>query len=397
MACGPTPATSNATRLFYLVQDTCGELPVSPVFKQIPFTTGVPAIQRDVLQSAELDGSPEITGVRLGSYNVTNETGVELKYGVHDDLLASAMQSDWVSGNTVASGAIVVDATAKTITATGVDVTSDISVGDLIKLPDLTGYNAEPQLVTAISFSTDTVITVGAAKVANALLGIVGLEDESGTSTITTNDILTVGTTRKKVALLVEYGDISGGPTYDLVMDAEATGFNFNVAVNALVTGTINFIGKTFAGNSGLPSGATLEDAAAAEPYTGIDGCLAKDGAPLLLSTSADMTLDRGASPVFELCSKYLSHISYAKANNTVSVSTFFYDYNLSDQFESEVDGDYTIICSLDGKAMAFNYPTAKITGLSRDVAEGDIAQTAELQAYKPSGAVSSLILRRVE
>lgn len=397
MACGPTPATSNAVRLFYLVQDTCGELPASPVFKQLPFTTGVPSIQRDVLQSAELDGSPEITGIRLGSYNVTNETGVELKYGVHDDLLASAMQSEWVAGQDVPSGAVVVDSTAKTVTVTGVDVTSVISVNDLIKLPDLTGYNAEPQLVTAIAFTTDTVITLGSAKTANPLLNIIGLTDESGTSSIITNDILTVGTIRKKVALLVEYGDITGGPTYDLVIDAEATGFNFNVAVNALVTGTINFIGKTFAGNSGLPVGATLQNAVNVEPYTGIDGCLAKDGAPLLLSTAADMTLDRGASPVFELCSKYLSHISYAKANNTVSVSTFFYDYNLSDQFESEVDGDYTIICSLDGKAMAFNYPTAKITGLTRDVAEGDIAQTAELQAYKPGGAVSSLIIRRVE
>ena len=195
----------------------------------------------------------------------------------------------------------------------------------------------------------------------------------------------------------MEYGDITGGPTYDLIVDAEVTGFNFNVAVNALVTGTLSMIGKTHASNSGLPAGATLQDVAAHKPYTAIDGCMAKDGAQLLLTTSADMTLDRGASAVFELCSKCLSHISYTKANNTVSVSTFFYDYNLQTDFEGEVEGDYSIVCSLEGKAMAFNYPNALFTGLDKDVSEGDISQTAELQAYKPAGAVSSLIIRRVE
>lgn len=397
MACGPTPATANATALYYLIQDTCGELPANPVFKKIPFTGGVPFVQRDVLQSSVLDGTPEITGVRLGSYNVSSETAIELKYGAFDDLLAAAMQSDWVTGTALTGESVTISADDKAATVAGSDLTPSISVGDYIKFSDLTGYNSNPQLVTAITFdSTDTVITLGMAKTTNELMGIVGLADETATSDVVTNDTLTVGTNRKKVALLVEYGDITGGPTYDLTMDAEATGFTFNVAVNAIVTGSINFIGKSHKGNFTLPVGTTFEDLDDSESFTGIDGCLAKDNEPLLLSTSVDLTLDRSASAVFELCSKYLSHVSYGKANNTVSVSTFFYDYELSNQFENEIDGDYSMRCSLDGKALAFNYPNCKITGLTRDVGEGDVAQTAELQAYKPASSPSSLIIRRV-
>lgn len=391
-----TPATANATSLYYVVQETCGELPLNPTFKQLKFTGGIPSVSRDTLQSAELDGSPEITGLRLGSFQVANQTNIELKYGVHDDLLAAAMQSDWQSGATLSATSATIDATAKTLTLAGIDSTSSISVNDIIVLPSLTGYNIGSHIVTAISFSTDTVITLGSAVVENVTAGVQGLVDESGTTDLIVNDTLSVGTSRTQIAFLVKYGDLDGGVAYDLTMDAEITGFNFSVGVNALVTGSISAIGKTYQNNATLPTGATLEDTTDAEPYSGIDGSVSKDGTRLLLSTNADMTLERNATAVFEIGSKYMSHVSYGKATNTVALSTFFYNYDLEDQFIGEVDGDYTIMTRLDHKAMAFNYPSAKITEAPKEVGEGDVTMNASLQAYKAAGKVSSLIIRRV-
>lgn len=391
------PASANATRLFYCVQEDCGELPLNPVFKQLRFTGGVPSLSMDPLTSNELDGSPEVTGIRLGSRQVANDAAVELYYGAHDDLLESAMQSSWVAGNSIPSQSIVIDADALTATITGYDATAEIFEGDLIRFPDLTlGGNNQPLLVTTISFSTDTVIGLDVAKKDDPALGIDGLINESGSSTVTQGDKLLVGTDRTKIALLVEYGDINGGPTYDLVLDAEATGFSFDVAVNAIVTGTISFIGKTFGQNTGLPAGATLTSPNSEKPFTGIDGSIVKNGIPLLLSSSATMSLDRGATASFEIGSKFLSHISYGRAVNDVSVSTFFYDYALSQDYENEVEGNYSIIVSLDGKAMSFNYPTALITVLDRDVSEGDITQATTLSPYKPVGQSSSLIIQRI-
>jgi hypothetical protein len=397
MAC-LIPASANATALYYSVQTVCGELDASPVFKKIRFTGGVPTLSMDALTSAELDGSPEVTAIRMGSRQSNAEAAIELYFGAHDDLLESAMQSTWQTGSVINGESVVIDSVGLTATVTGSDVTALISVGDYIKFPDMTNPgNQQPQLVTDISFTTDTVIGLDTAKANNPTLGVVGLIDETATTDITIADKLLIGTERKFIALLVEYGDLNGGPAYDLTLDNEVTGFSFNVAVNAIITGSMTFIGRTFSQNSGLPAGATLTDNNSEKPFTGIDGSFVKNGLPLLLSTSADLSLDRGATPSFELNSKFMSHISYDKAVNEVSIGTFFYDYALSNDYEGEVEGSYSIAASLAGKAMAFSYPTALITGLERDVSTGDITQTATLSPFKPAGQASSLIIQRIE
>lgn len=393
-----TPASANATSIYYCIQEKCGELPLNPVFKRLRFTGGVPNMARDTLQSSELDGSAEVTGVRLGSRNVTSEQSIELSYGSHDDLLAVALQSSWVTGDSFEARAIAIDAEAKAVTVTGFDLTSSVQAGDLFKMPALDlGINNQPLLATTVSFTDgNTVIGIDAATISNPSLGIVGIETESATSDVIVNDKLVIDTERKRVALLVEYGDMDGGATYDLTTDAEVTGFSFNMAVNALVTGSLNFIGKTLAYNSGLPTGATLEDAPKSKSFTAVDGALVKDGLPLLLSTSIDITFDRNATAMFEIGSNNMSYISYGKATSTISTSTAFRDYALATQFGNEVTGDYSIIASSDGHALAFNYPTALVTGLTQEVGEGDVTQTAELQAYKGDNDLSSLIIRRV-
>ncbi|AUR97576.1 major tail protein [Vibrio phage 1.242.O._10N.261.54.B2] len=396
MACNQ-PASANATRVFYCIQDECGVLPENPVFKQLRYTGGVPNLTMDELTSSELDGTAEITNIRLGSRQVANEAGVELYFGAHDELLSAVMQSDWVAGTTLTAQAVEIDATAKEVKVVG-DITASISAGDFFVMPGLTlGGNMKPLQATTVAFNaTDTVIGIDTAKDLSNI-NPDGVADEVGVSDFTTSDKLLVGNARQQLALLVEYGDINGGPTYDLVMDAEVGAFTFNVAVNAIVTGTFSMMGKSLQQNSGLPAGATLVEGNDEKPFTGIDGAMSKNGIPLVLSASADMNLDRSATASFEIGSKYMSHVSYGKAVNSVSVSTFFYDYALSGDYENEIEGEYTIALSLDSKLMAFQYPTAIITGLERDVTEGDITQSVTLSPYKPIDKDSSLIIHRIE
>lgn len=390
------PATANATALYYCIQDVEGELPTSPVFKKLPFTGGVPAIARDTLTSSVLDGTPEVTGIRLGSLQVTNDAGIELKYSVHNDFLAAALQSSWVAGASTTSASATIDASAQTITVEATDMTGSIEVGDMIALPSMTEtYNKGPHLVTAISFATNTVITVGSIA-ANELLGREGLTDETASTVINVNSTLSVGTTPAYIALLTVYNDLESGTAYDLTMDAEVTGFNLSVSVNAMVTGSFSLIGKSYSGNTSLPSGATLTDVTNYPSFTGIDGCLFREGEKVRLSTSAEITFDRNATPVYELCSKYISHISYEKVTNTVALSTYFTDYDIETQFLNEEVAEYAIMLTLDGKALAFTYPSALITEAPKDVSTGDITISASLQGYKADGVSSSLIIRDV-
>ena len=392
-----TPASAEATSLYYCIQATAGELPDNPEFKRVRFTGGVPSVQRDGSESAELTGTPEMTGYRLGSYNVTAENNVELYYGAHDDLIERAMQSTWQAGQTISSQAVVIDAANRTVTLTGFTTADTFAAGDLIKMRDLSeADNMNPKLVTAVAVGADTVLTLGSAQINNDVTRVDGIADEDATTDIVISDKVSIGSTRNKVALLTVYGDIEGGPKYELVMDAEVTGFSFNIAVNALVTGSMSLIGRTYAPDVALPAGATLVDPVQNEPFSGIDGSFAKDGARLMLSTSADIQLDRGASAQFEIGSKYNSHISYAKAKSTISVATMFENFDLQNQFEDETNGAYNFVVSLAGKAMSFSYPNCKISALDKDVSTGDITQTMSLQPIA-AGGLPSLTIHRVE
>jgi len=396
MALCPVPLNSNNVKVYYVKQTDCESLPASPVFKRINFTGGVPTIERETLQSAEIDGGAEVTGVRLGSYGVNSEQNVELKAGVHDDLLAACMQNTWSTGAKLTGKSIVIDATAKTATIAGEDLTSDISVNDRIIMTGMSNGNGDVQLVTAIAFTTDTVITFGSARVANSQTGRRGLEDETAISDINVGDKIIVGTSRQPIAMLIEYSDMAGPNNYQLVMDAEVTQFSFNPQVNAIITGSFTLIGKTMASAQPLPVGATLEDLVDKKPMTGIDGSIAQDGARVAFSDSMTFSLNRNGEASYEIGSKYMSHVDYDRATSEVSVTSKFVNFDAQLAFEAETVVNYNFTASIDGDALGFTWPSALLTGVSRTVDTGAIPQELTLMPYKPAGSVSTLVIHRV-
>lgn len=398
MALCPVPLNSRNYSLYYVVQTECDVLPESPVFKRVSLTGGSPVLSRDTLQSATLDGSSEVTGIRLGSSVVNLEIAFELMFGVHDDLIEFVMQSSWVNGTTQASKSIVISSTAKTATISGEDLTSVIKANDYVVMPSLTGGNAEPLLVTAIAFSTDTTITFGAAKKANPQISLVGLEDETGTSDIKVSGSISVGTDRKLASFLTKYDDIDGANKYQLVMDCEVTQFTFNPTVNANITGTFTVIGKTLASAQALPTGASFATELNKKPLTGIDGSIVAAGARVAFSESMTYTLNRAGEASYELGSAFMAFVDYGKTTSEMSVTSKFVDFTTAVLFESLSPPDvaYNFTSSFDGDCIGFSWPTCALTGFTNSVGEGTIPQEVTLVPYKPVGAQSSLTIHRV-
>jgi hypothetical protein len=390
------PLNSNNVKVSYSFQDDCEKLNDNPVFKPLSFTGGVPAITRDVLQSAELDGTSEITNIRLGSFAVAGDSNVELKAGVHDDMLEACMQSAWIAGETLASATVTIDADLQTATITGVDITSQVNVNDYVAFTELTGYNSQAHLVTAITFSTDTVITFGAAKVANPQTGRVGLTDESAASVGKTSDYINVGTQRKPFAMLIEHKDLDDTDRYVLIMDCEVTQFSFNPSVNSNITGAFSIIGKTMASGIPLPAGATFDPQTAKKPLTGIDGSIVSAGARIAFSESMTFSLNRNGEASYEIGSKYMAFIDYGKATNEVSITSKFVNFDIQQKFEAETNVDYSFAAALDGDLLAFQWPNCLLTGVDRTIGEGVIPQELTIFPYKPAGSTSSLTIRRM-
>lgn len=398
MALCPSPLNSRNYKAYYVEQTDCDVLPNDPVFKQIGLTGGSPQLSRDPLQSAEIDGSSEITGVRLGSKVVNLEIAYEMKFGVHDDLREFLYQSSWVPGPVLTGKDVVIDAAAKTATITGEDLTSDIAVNDRIAMPSLTGGNRAPQLVTAINFAADTVITFGSAKASNPQIGLVGLANETGTTDIRTSDKLYIGTQRRLFAILIEYNDIAGPAKYQLVMNCECTQSSDNPTVNANVTGTFTIVGKTMASAQELPAGATLESYDSYKPMTGIDGSITKDGVRVAFSESMTMSLNRAGEPLYELGDDSMAGVDYGKTVNEVSITSKFVDFATALRYEQaeQENTQYNFTAVYDGDCLGWTWPNCIITGVTPSVGEGTIPQEVTIMPFKPQGALSSLVLHRV-
>lgn len=386
MACN-IPASASATAVYIVEMTDCETIPASPVFTRVRITSGVPTLNREVLQSAELTGNAEISDLRGSNITASSEIAFELSYGSHDDLFAGAMQSSWIAGATDTGLTVNVVAASKQFVIVGVDKTADILVGDEVYFAGLTGDNAKPYLVSAVSFSADTTITVVAPDDV--------LTDETGVTTdLKVSDYMKIGTTRKYFALLAVYNDLPGGPYYELTSGVEMTNFAMNGAVNALVTGTFSGVGRTLSGSFSLPAGATLQEANTNKPYSGIDTCLYSDGVRVALATSVDTTLDRGASPTFVLCDRFVSHVSYDKAVVTMNTGSLFFSTDLDTKYLNETVVSVAQRMELDGQVFSVTIPQARITDASKTVDTGDVQQAFNVQGF---GIGQSLTLRRLD
>ena len=372
-------------------------LPASPIWKKVRRTSGVPAVTREALESGELDGTAERKDVRLGNFAVNAEFAVEMIAGAHDDLLAAALQSSWVAGSTVAGLTVTVNAVAKTITrAAGSFITDGVTVGSLIRFPGLTGYNAQPQQVTAV---TATVVTLGAARAASTLLGVDGLVNATSVSTsLVIGDSLKVGVAPKKLALLTVYNDLETGvPHYDVAIDCEVTAYSYTVGVNSIATGSFTVIGKHFSDDTTLPGGSTFAADSTQQPFSGIEGNLSVGAGLVGFVSSLDMSIDRNATANYELGSKYLSHVSYGILSNTLTANTSLYLSNpLKAAFFNETYLDCAVRMVDGAKGMMFRFPRVKVTSAPPQVQEGDITIAAEMTAVRDSAVGSSLVIWRL-
>ena len=386
MAC-TRPATGANTSVYITEETTCGVTPNSPVWDHFRFTGSIPSLTRDNLTSSELDGSREVSGLRLGQFNPNGDVNVELYYGAHDAIISALMQGSWVSGTTEAGLTITVDADAATFTRASGDFTTNYAVGDLVKFPGLTGSgNSDPVTITSVSALT---ITADGASLTN---------ETSATTDIVGGDKLNVGTSKKSFSLMVVYDDLNNGVGgVDIITGCEVTAASFDISVNALVTGSFSFIGRDYMANTTEPAGSTFNDVNTERPFASFDGALIQDSAQIGFVTSITPEMDNTGEAAFVVGKRGPSHISYGRMSNTFGIEAFFLDYTLFEKFANEEEGSMVATLKLDGNAMSFHWPRFIYTEGSPSIdGESDISVSASAQALKDSDLNTSLIIQRV-
>lgn len=375
------------TAHFYIPEVTAGVTPTSPAWYPLRNTGGVPALTRDALVSNELDGSRETSSIRTGNKQITGEFAIELSAESQDELLAGAMTSSWVAGSTVAGLTIDVSASGKTFTRSAGDFTTSVEVGDLIAFPDLTGDNAKPFIVTAVS-----ALVVTGAGIPHTLT-----DETDVTTDLIIGDKLETGNLCKTYSVLTVFtGKCGTVDAYLLTKGVEFSGFSIEQAVNAMVTGSFPFIGLSQEVLSALPSGSTFPYSFDAEPFASVDVSAFNGTAPLKLIDTFTITNDNATSAQFELGNDSVAFVERGRAANTFSLAGKLYDMTLLNLFLNETQVEMTSILSGVTGAMSFTLKRAELTAATPEVG-GPESVTITIEGQAVGNKIqSSIVIQRI-
>ena len=383
----PKPATGAASAVYYVEELTCGVTPDNPIWNLFRRTSGNLQLTKDTLESNELDGSRDRADTRLGQSQTSGDLNVEMSYGSHDPFYAALLGSTWQAGANEVALDVTVDAALKTFTRSAGDYTSNYSVGDLVVFPSLTGDNALPFIATTV---TATVIT-GAGIPDNQLTS------EGPISTdIDSAEYLEIGDVCTSFSILEEYPDLnSGAGGYIITRGVKIVNLSYNLAVNALNTGTFQTLGLTQEIDAALPAGSTFPDVPKSEIYSGVDGTILQDESAIGFVTGVDATTDTEASAQFELGDNQVSFIEQGRVGSNLTLASFFVDFGQLEKFASETEVNLTLFMQSSDGTLVFSYPRVVYTSGAPDVAgAGSITQSLDASAFKPDTGSSIKIQR---
>lgn len=381
------PFKGATTAQFYVPEVTPGVTPTSPSWRPLRSTSGIPAITRDALVSAELDGNREVSSIRTGNEQVTGEYAIELSQQSQDDLLAAAMTSDWVAGDSQTGLTVAVDSALKTFTRTAGDFTLIAEAGDLVYFKGLTGDNAKPFIATSV-----TALVITGSGIQHTLT------DETGVSTdFATADKLETGNLCKSVSILTWFKGKCGNPdAYVITRGVEFTGFTIEQAVNAMVTGSFPFIGLSQEVLTALPSGSTFSVSYTADPFASVDVSAFEGSTPLVLVDTFTITNDNETSAQFELGNKSVAFIERGRANNTFSLAGKLYELTMIEKFIAETEIELTSVLSGLSGAMSFTLRNARMTSATPEIG-GAESVTLSIEGQATGNALqSSITIQRI-
>jgi len=382
------PYKGATTAQFYIAEVTPGVTPSSPAWLPLRTTSGVPAVTRDALVSNELNASREVTSIRTGNKQVSGEYAIELSSESQDDLLAGAMTSSWVAGSTVAGLSITVDADLKTFTRASGDFTAAVSEGDLVYFPNLTGDNAKPFIATTV-----TALVITGAGIPHTLT-----DESTVTTDLVTADQLGTGALCKTFSILTWFkGACGGADAWVITRGVEFSGFSIEQAVNAMVTGSFPFLGRSQEVLQALPSGSTFPTSFDAEPFASVDVAAFDGSTALELIDTFTIANDNTASAQFALGSTDVAFVERGTAQNTFSLAGKLASLTLLEKFLNETMIEVTSILSGVNGAMSFTLKNAQLTAATPEIGGPEsVTITLEGQATGSANESSILIQRLV-
>lgn len=216
-----------------------------------------------------------------------------------------------------------------------------------------------------------------------------------GTDTpIIGTDQLLTGSVRRSFTFERYFADIAQRIRYTGV---ECNELSLSIAPNALVTGSISFVGLDQDPTNTMVAGATYDTPSSQCPFDSFSGVIKEGGTEIGIVTSIDMTLANGIEALFAVGSSSAVDKSIARTNVTGTITVYFEDMVMLNKFVNETASslEFTLVAE-DTSELRFYMPNIKYTGGQPDVSgDGAITLSMPFQSLYDATATSELVIER--
>lgn len=172
-------------------------------------------------------------------------------------------------------------------------------------------------------------------------------------------NVLTVGTTISSFTLERRFVDVA---QYQVLTGCVPNTLSLSIAPNAMVTGTLGFIGKgsSISGTSlGTPTAAPSNP-----PFDGFSGAITEGGSAIASVTSLELNLTNNLSPAFIVGEETTPQLIYGRSNVTGTLTAFFESAALLNKFINETESALTVtLTDPAGNGLLVEIPRLKYTG----------------------------------
>jgi hypothetical protein len=343
-------------------------------------------LEKDLLESAEVDADGMETDVRHGFNRVTGSPGYQLSTIDYDDMLELAFGNSWTDVDYAAESTTVVTTPTTITTAGATPLDNGLRIGDRVTLSGgAAPANDKDVIITAIAGDVITVVNPDGTAAALSGTGAIdvfynGARLDMGTGVDT---------------FLMERAFLDIGK-YQLFNGCAVDGMDMSVSTESMVTGSFNLIGMSAAAIA-ASSVSTLTPVVGSgnTPYAAFDGAIFENGEVNAVITAFDFTVTRNRSTVPVVGSKFSPDVFEGTAMIEGTLSAYFESDTMFNKFVNETES--TIVISLVDPSSSSNFftltfPRIKYNGANMDPPQqGPIVQDMPFKALKATGLANAM------
>lgn len=315
---------------------------------------------------------------RHGNFTSTKSLQQNIRYGEADEALQGVLRNDYVTTLNEVGLSVDVDATAKTITRSTGDFTTDVNIGDFISIKGASN-NGLYQVTNVIAL----VVTVQDKQDK--------LVDSTGESVTAKIEYIENGMDVITYTFEEGYTDATT-PFYIKSLGNRFGSMDLGASVDNLVNVTFNAVGRTFE-NSGSASGNTyVSESTKSTMVTFDEGYAQINSDSGCLISDFSMNVENGLSPLNSICTRGAFDITAGRCLITGSLTLYVSDgTNVSRMLNETEFPVYLKFTDTANNAYAINMPSAKFTSESRSLPENEVTQSLDFEATLGAGETGSI------